>query len=76
MITEQELSDLIRAGLPDAEVRVTDRTGQRDHYIIQVKSAAFNGLNLMDRHRRVMGLLQPAMMDGRLHAAEIKTEPA
>jgi len=44
-----------------------------DHFIIHVTSAAFEELGIMDRHRKVQDALNPAMQDGRIHAAEIKT---
>ncbi|MBT4898785.1 MAG: BolA/IbaG family iron-sulfur metabolism protein, partial [Nitrospina sp.] len=43
------------------------------HFIIHVTSNAFEGVGIMDRHRMVMEALDPAMKDGRLHAAEVKT---
>jgi stress-induced morphogen len=45
----------------------------KDHFIIHVTSAAFEELGIMDRHRKVQDALNPAMADGRVHAAEIKT---
>ena len=33
----------------------------------------FEELGIMDRHRKVQDALNPAMQDGRIHAAEIKT---
>ena len=45
----------------------------KDHFVIHVTSAAFSDLGIMDRHRKVQDALNPAMQDGRIHAAEIKT---
>jgi stress-induced morphogen len=74
MISPQDITELVQAQMPDAEVGVMDRTGMQDHYIIHVVSEAFKGKGVMDRHRMVYAALEPAMKDGRLHAAEIKTE--
>jgi stress-induced morphogen len=74
MIAQSDLIQMICQSIPDAQVDVTDKTGMSDHFIIQVRSKAFDGVALMDRHRQVMSCLEPAMRDGRLHAAEIKTE--
>ncbi|HIN88567.1 MAG TPA: BolA/IbaG family iron-sulfur metabolism protein, partial [Nitrospinaceae bacterium] len=41
--------------------------------IIHVTSATFEPMDLMARHRAVQAVLNPAMQDGRVHAAEIKT---
>ncbi len=73
MISEQELETLIREAFPDAQTEIADKTGMRDHYLIRVVSGRFADMNLLDRHRSVMQTLQPAMSDGRLHAAEIQT---
>jgi len=73
MIAPEAVVSLIQSEIPDAEVKVTDKTGASDHFIIEVKSAKFLDLTIMDRHRLVMSTLTPAMQDGRIHAAEIKT---
>jgi stress-induced morphogen len=73
MIPVEDLTALIKGGFPDAEIEITDKTGMRDHYMIRVVSSRFDGVNILDRHRQVMAQLQPAMQDGRLHAAEIQT---
>jgi stress-induced morphogen len=51
-----------------------DKTGMSDHFIIHVVSKEFEGKNVMERHRMVQGCLTDAMKDGRIHAAEIKTD--
>ena len=68
-----DLIDLVKTAVPDAEVNVLDKTGMKDHFIIHVTSATFADLGVMDRHRKVQDALNPAMQDGRIHAAEIKT---
>ncbi len=74
MITEPEFVALVRATLPDAEVRLFDRTGTMDHYDVFVRSSAFGGISLLDRHRLVESAVAPARADGRLHALAITTE--
>jgi stress-induced morphogen len=44
-----------------------------DHFVIRVTSATFESMDIMARHRAVQAVLNPAMQDGRIHAAEIKT---
>ena len=73
MISIEDLISLVKTGIPDAEVNVMDRTGMADHFIINVVSRKFEGMNVMERHRTVQETLNPAMKDGRIHAAEIKT---
>ena len=43
------------------------------HFLIQIKSSAFNGLSRMQRHRKVMQALKP-LFPGTIHAASIKAE--
>lgn len=73
MISQDEVKALILADLPDATVEMLDKTGMSDHFIIRVVSRQFEGMNPLDRHRRVMGVLKAPMDEGRLHAVELQT---
>jgi acid stress-induced BolA-like protein IbaG/YrbA len=74
MISIPDLIELVKVDIPDAEVSVMDKTGMSDHFIIHVTSKQLEGMNVMARHRLVQGSLNAAVADGRVHAAEIKTE--
>ncbi|MBC5811283.1 MAG: BolA family transcriptional regulator [Candidatus Eremiobacteraeota bacterium] len=74
MIENDAMTALIRQKLPDAEVRIVDTTGTMDHFNVLVRSQAFAGVPLMDRHRMVEGALAEARADGRIHAMSIRTE--
>ena len=74
MISVPDLIDLVKKAIPDAEVNVMDKTGMSDHFVIHVVSEKFEDLSIMDRHRLVQDSIAEAMKDGRVHAAEIKTE--
>jgi stress-induced morphogen len=74
MIDEDSMVALIRATLPDAEVQVWDRTGTMDHFDVLIRSNAFAGKSLLDRHRLVEKAVKPARDDGRIHALAIRTE--
>jgi stress-induced morphogen len=74
MIRNEAVSDYIRQAIPDAQVSVTDLTGMADHLNVRVVSAAFNGKNLLDRHRMIYQALSEPMKDGRIHALELKAE--
>jgi len=65
---------LIRRSLPDAQVEIVDLTGTHDHFAVLVRSKAFSGIPLMDRHRMVEGAVADARADGRIHAMSIRTE--
>ena len=58
----------------DAEVSVLDRTGTMDHFTVKVISDAFEGKNLLDRHRMIYQALDGPMKDGRIHALEIQAK--
>lgn len=73
MIGIPDLIQLVKDNISDAEVNVMDKTGMSDHFIIHVTSGEFESKNIMERHRMVQDCLNPAMQDGRIHAAEIKT---
>jgi stress-induced morphogen len=40
----QEIETLIRAGIPDAAVEITDLAGDGDHFAARVVSESFRGL--------------------------------
>ncbi len=74
MIDNETLTALVRRALPDADVHIVDLTGTMDHFNVFVRSRAFAGVALMDRHRMVEGALAEARADGRIHAMSIRTE--
>jgi stress-induced morphogen len=74
MIQSATMTELIRRAMPDAEVEVVDLTGTMDHFNVLVRSGAFRGVPLMDRHRMVESALADARADGRIHAMSIRTE--
>jgi stress-induced morphogen len=74
MIDEASMVALIREALPDAQVRIVDRTGTMDHFDVFIRSNAFVGKSLLDRHRLVERTLKPARDDGRIHAMAITTD--
>ena len=69
-----EIAAKIRVALPDAEVRLEDLTGTRDHWKATIVSAVFAGKSLLQRHRLVMAALA-AEMKGPIHALtlDVKT---
>lgn len=74
-------ADAIRALLaqafPDATaVDVQDRTGTGDHFQVTVVSPAFDGVSLLDQHRRVNDVLAAPLADGSIHELRIRTRSA
>jgi stress-induced morphogen len=71
-------ADTIRAILaeafPDAaELAVEDRTGTGDHFQVTLASPSFDGVSLLDQHRRVNEALAAPLADGSIHELRIRT---
>jgi stress-induced morphogen len=74
MATES-LRRLLEHAFPEAsEVEVQDRTGGGDHFLVTVVSSAFDGLPLIDQHRRVNDALAEPLRDGTIHELRIRTK--
>ena len=56
------------------ELTVEDRTGTGDHFQVVVESPQFDGLSLIDQHRRVNAALAAPLGDGSIHELRIKTK--
>jgi stress-induced morphogen len=67
-----EIADLIRAGIPDAEVEITDLAGDGDHYAAKVVSESFRGIPRVRQHQKVYEALG-GRMGGVLHALQLTT---
>ena len=69
-----DLERLLRESFPEAtEVRVTDRTGGGDHFLVEVTSQRFDGLSLVEQHKLVNEALAAPFAAGRIHEMRIKT---
>ena len=64
-----QIEALIRAGIPDAEVRVSGGEGK---FEAAVTSASFEGLTAVQRHQRVYATVREQIADGSLHALSIR----
>ena len=70
-----ELEGILRSAFPEAtEVRVTDRTGGGDHFLVEVTSPRFDTLPLLEQHRLVNEALAAPFASGRIHEMRIKTK--
>jgi stress-induced morphogen len=67
-----EIVALIRSGIPDAEVEITDLAGDGDHYAARVVSESFRGVPRVRQHQRVYEALG-GRMGGVLHALQLTT---
>ena len=68
----EEIERLIREGIPDARVEITDLAGDGDHYSALVVSESFRGLPRVKQHQRVYEALG-GRMGGVLHALQLTT---
>ena len=69
-----DLEEILREAFPEAtEVRVTDRTGGGDHFLVEVTSPRFDSLPLLEQHRLVNDALAAPFASGRIHEMRIKT---
>ena len=72
MISAQEVTVLIRKSLPDALIDVKD-LGGGDHLEVNVVSAKFSGLSLVQQHQLVYGALKNELKTETIHALALKT---
>lgn len=67
-----ELEQLITTGIPGAAVTVTDLTGTRDHYRVEVISPAFADKSRVQQHQMVYRAIGGHMTQA-VHALQIRT---
>ena len=67
-----DIADMIRAAIPDADVEITDLAGDGDHYAARVVSPAFAGMPRVRQHQAVYAALG-GRMGGALHALQLTT---
>ena len=72
MITVEEVTLLIKQSLPDAQIEVKDMGGG-DHLEVNVISAKFSGLSLVQQHQLVYGALNNELKTETIHALALKT---
>lgn len=66
------IENMIREGLPDAQVRIEDLRGDGEHYAAYITSAEFVGKTRVQQHQMVYKALKGKMGD-ELHALAIQT---
>ena len=67
-----EIEALIKAGIPDATVEITDLAGDGDHYAARVVSESFRGIPRVAQQRAVYAALE-GRMGGVRHALQLTT---
>ena len=71
-----EIEALIRQGIPDARVEITDLAGDGNHFAAEVIDESFRGLNRVQQQRAVYAALNGKMdgPNGQLHALALTTK--
>lgn len=67
-----EIVARIKAGIPDAEVTLTDLAGDNNHWAAHVVSASFAGKTRIAQHKLVYAAIGDDM-GGALHALQLTT---
>jgi len=74
-VEAQAIRALLEQAFADAaELTVEDRTGTGDHFQVVIESPQFDGIPLIDQHRRVNAALAAPLGDGSIHELRIKTK--
>jgi len=71
-----EIEDLIRKGLPKAQITITDLAGDGNHFAAEVIDESFRGQNRVQQQRAVYAALKGKMdgSNGELHALALTTK--
>jgi stress-induced morphogen len=67
-----EIINLIKVGIPDAHIEMTDLAGDNDHWQAVVTSEAFRGKMRVAQHQMVYAALG-SKMGNELHALALET---
>ena len=68
----EEIKNLIKSAIPDAEITIQDLAGDENHYSATIKSKFFVGKSRIEQHKLVYKALGDKM-GKELHALAINT---
>ena len=68
----EEIKNLIKTAIPDAEITIQDLAGDENHYAATIKSKIFNGKSKIEQHKLVYKALK-GKMGNELHALALTT---
>ena len=73
----EEIKNLIKESLPDAEISISDLAGDENHYSATIIAKEFQGLTRIKQHQLVYAALKGKMdgANGVLHALALTTKP-
>jgi stress-induced morphogen len=68
----EEIKNLLKESIPDAEIDIKDLAGDNNHYSATIKSSLFTGKSKIYQHKIVYKALK-GKMGNELHALELNT---
>ena len=68
----EEIKNLIKEAMPDAEITIQDLAGDENHYSATIKSKIFSGKSKIEQHKIVYKALK-GKMGNELHALALNT---
>ena len=71
-LKSEEIENLIKESIPDAEIVINDLAGDQNHYSATIKSKIFKGKSKIEQHKIVYKSLK-GKMGNELHALSINT---
>ena len=69
----EEIKNLIKTAIPDAQITIQDLVGDENHYSATIKSKAFTGKSKIEQHKLVYKALKGKMGE-ELHALALNTK--
>ena len=69
----EEIENLIKESIPDAQISIKDLAGDQNHYSATIKSKIFNGKSKIEQHKLVYKALK-GKMGKELHALALNTK--
>ena len=71
-LKSEEIKNLIKEAIPDAEIVIQDLAGDENHYSATIKSKVFSGKSKIEQHKLVYKALGEKM-GNELHALALNT---
>tara|TARA_B100001123_G_scaffold424485_1_gene536039 strand:- start:441 stop:671 length:231 start_codon:yes stop_codon:yes gene_type:complete len=68
----EEIENLIKEAIPDADITIKDLAGDENHYSATIKSKIFSGKSKIEQHKIVYKALK-GKMGNELHALALNT---
>ena len=72
-LKKEEIENLIKESMPDADINIVDLAGDNNHYSATIKSKVFAGKSKIDQHKMVYNALK-GKMGNDLHALSLTTK--